>query len=76
MKNGAGAPKDPGKPRPPAAANNLGNDITTSRQENVQAQPVHRLLRSDPAGGELDAGAGGGLHPHRSIHGTPASERG
>ncbi|SVC77091.1 uncharacterized protein METZ01_LOCUS329945 [marine metagenome] len=23
-----------------------------------------------------DAGAGGGLHPHRSIHGTPASERG
>ena len=31
MRNGAGAPKDPGKPRPPAAANNLGNDITTSR---------------------------------------------
>ena len=31
MRNGAGAPKDPGKPRPPAAANNLGNDFTTSR---------------------------------------------
>ena len=31
MRNGAEAQKDPGKPRPPAAANNLGNDITTSR---------------------------------------------
>ena len=58
MRNGAGAPKDPGKPRPPAAANNLGNDITTSRQENGQAQPVPRLLCSDPAGVDPDAGAG------------------
>ena len=64
MRNGAGAPKDSGKPRPPAAANNLGNDITTSRQENGQAQPVPRLLCSDPAGGDPDAGAGGGPCPH------------
>ena len=60
MRNGAGAPKDLGKPRPPAAANNLGNDITTSRQENGQAQSVPRLLCSDPAGGDPDAVAGGG----------------
>ena len=56
---GAGAPKDSGKPRPPAAANNLDNNITTSRQENGQAQPALRLLCSDPAGGDLDEGAGG-----------------
>ena len=31
MREGDGAPKDPGKPRPPAAANKPGNDITTSR---------------------------------------------
>ena len=54
MRKGAGAPKDSGKPRPPAAANNLGNDIKTSRDENGQAQPVPRLLCSDPAGGDPD----------------------